>query len=127
MKICFKYIPIKLGRKGKYYPNYMIEVSALEWKAVVYDESNYPLKSPNTIYEYGFIDIIDSTIEADVQDLISTLWVAVWMKKITVTEMQDTLELNGYTEVSPLVYEIVPASVDDLTGEPIDAILLDLS
>jgi len=49
------------------------------------------------------------------------------MKKITVTEMQDTLELNGYTEVSPLVYEIVPASVDDLTGEPIDAILLDLS
>ena len=127
MKICYKYLPINLDKRWAYYPNHQIKVPALEWKAVVYDESNYPLKSPNTIYEYGFIDIIDATIEADVQDLISTLWVAVWMKKITVTEMQDTLELNGYTEVSPLVYEIVPASVDDLTGEPIDAILLDLS
>ena len=126
MIIPFKYIPIQINRTNLYYPNHQIKVPALEWKAVVYDESNYPLKSENTIYEYGFIDIIDATIEADVQDLISTLWVAVWMKKITVTEMQDALELNGYTEVSPLVYEIVPASVDEF-GETIEPILLDLS
>ena len=123
MKICFKYLPIQLERKGKYYPNHQIDVPLLEWKTVVYDESNYPLKSPNTIYEYGFIDILDPTVEADVLDLIDTLWVAVWLKKITTLDFQTALEANGYTWVNG-VYEITP-EITDIDGTVIPAVILD--
>ena len=114
-------MPINLDKRGLYYPNHQIKVGALLWKAVVYDESNYPLKSPNTIYEYGFIDIIDPTIENDIIDLIDTLWVAVWMKAITTTEMITALETNWYTWVN-WVYEIVAET--EMMGETIPAVTL---
>ena len=106
MKICYKYLPINLDKRWAYYPNHQIKVPALEWKAVVYDESNYPLKSPNTIYEYGFIDIIDTTVQSDVQDLISTLGIAVWMKEITAEEMRGALDENWYVHDGNYNYTI---------------------
>jgi len=78
MKLYFKYIPVTLDRRGRYHPSHQVKIPALEWKAVIYDESNYLLKSPNTIYQYGFIDIIDETILSDIQDLLTTIWVTVW-------------------------------------------------
>ena len=45
------------------------------------------------------------------------------MKKITVTEMQEALETNGYTGVN-WVYEITP-EITDIDGTVIPAVILD--
>jgi len=125
MKLYFKYIPVTLDRRGRYYPSHQVKISALEWKAVIYDESNYPLKSSNTIYEYGFIDIIDETILSDIQDLLTTIWVTVWMKEITAEEMRWALSSNWYSSTWN-IFEIVPAGTDEISGEITPAITLEV-
>ena len=123
-KIFYKYLPIQLDRRGQYFPNFMVKVPQLEWKAVIYDESNYPLKSPNTIYQYGFIDIIDTTATADIQDLLTTIWVAAGMKEITAEEMRGALTTNGYTATGN-VFEIQP-ELTDMDMQTIPAVLLEV-
>ena len=108
-KIYYDYLDIKMGRRGNYTPSEMIYVPALYGKAMVYDEANTSIKTPNSVYNFGYIEILDETVLTTVQDLVTRRGQALWMSPMTTEEAKAMLVANGYVEDPVLGFEISPA------------------
>ena len=110
MKKFFKYLDVQLDTRWLYTPSHTVVVPALLNKATVEDELTIWIKTEKSVFNLWYIDIIDPTIEADVDELLA-LWGMHWIKAITTTEAKQMLLDNWYTEISTDVIEISPEQV----------------
>ena len=101
----FKYLDVQLWRRWKYTPSYTITIPALEWKAKVEDEQTIGITTPNSVFNLGYVEIIDPTIETTVDELF-TLWGMHGIKAITVEEARTMLDENGYLHDGSFNYTI---------------------
>ena len=96
--IYVKYIPIHLDKKWYYTISHQIKIPFLEWKVVIKDEPILWIETPNTVYDFGVIEVLDDTLVTEVETLIDEIGVAVAMKKITNEEARQMLLDNNYIE-----------------------------
>ena len=110
MKKWFKYVDVQLDKRGYYTPSHTVVVPALVGKATVEDEQTIGIQTPASTFNLWYINIIDETITADVDELLA-LGGMHWIKAITTTEAKQMLLDNWYTEISTDVIEIAPEMV----------------
>lgn len=122
----FDYLDMHLDRRWNYTPSHSVYVPTLIGKAVVYDEANTPISTPNSDFNFGYIEVSDVTKEAVVQDILTRKWPALWMNEITLTQARAMLDANWYTHDGNYLYTIVPAWTNELTGEPTPAVTLNV-
>ena len=108
MKRWFKYVDVMLWKKWVYTPSYTIIVPALVWKATIEDEITIWIQTPNSVFNLGYVDVIDQTIDVYVTELFA-LWGMHWIKEITNTEARDILIANWYVETDNgfLIHEAI--------------------
>ena len=123
MKKYFTYADVLLDKRWTYTPSHTIYIPNLVWKAEVFDEAKTPIETPNSIVNFGYIEITDETAEQDVIDLLA-LPTMHGIKQITQTEAKAMLINNGYIENPINTFELIPAGVDELTGNSHDAVII---
>jgi hypothetical protein len=111
MKKFFKYVDISLDKKGLYTPSHTIYIPALYGKAIVQDEITSWIKTPNSVFNFWYIDIQDVSVETAIDELLA-LWGIHWIKAITTTEAKAMLTANGYVEDPVNGFEISPETTD---------------
>ncbi len=83
-------------------------------KAAIYDESNYPVSTPNSYTNFGYIDVLDESVKVDIQALLNRPNVHS-MQELTAQQAKDMLTSNWYTE-DPVKWFLLKEESTDLDG-----------
>lgn len=120
LKKYFTYADVLLDKRGVYTPSHTLYFPNLAWKVEVIDEVLSGISTPNSILNFGYINIIDPDSEASVNELL-TLPNMHWIKEITVDEARTILDTNWYVHDGNYVYTIQDEYIDEITWETVPA------